>query len=82
MTPQDEKILTEIKRATDCVTKNSLEQTAYFRALGAKNNLNLEKYRKQVENELELSSKKEEQGSIFPFSLIYIRSPKRIMLVT
>ena len=52
ITAQDKSFLKQLTKATDSMSKNSVEQTAYFRALGEKNQLNMEKYRKQVETEL------------------------------
>ena len=43
------------------MSKNSVEQAAYFRALGAKNDLDMAKFRSQVENEL--NSEKTTDGS-------------------
>ena len=54
---QEEHILDEIKKATQSVSKNSVEQAAYFRAMAIKNNLNLDKYRQQVEQELKGENK-------------------------
>ena len=39
----------EIKKASQSVSKNSVEQAAYFRAMATKNNLNLDKFRKEVQ---------------------------------
>ena len=38
------------------MSKNSVEQTAYFWAMGAKNNLDLDKFRDQVEEELKVAN--------------------------
>ena len=35
------------------MNKNSIEQTAYFRALGAANNLNMDKFRDEVQKEID-----------------------------
>ena len=51
--PEDEEILNEIKKATQSVSKNSVEQTAYFHALGKYNNLDLAKFWSEVRKELE-----------------------------
>ena len=42
-----------------------MEQTAYFRAMGEKNHLNLDKFRSQVQNELDVKEKK--TGHFFKF---------------
>ena len=59
---QDDEILAQIKKATESVSKNSVEQTAYFRALGKVNKLDLDKYRSQVENELNGYAAVEKKG--------------------
>ena len=62
------KVLDEIKKASESVSKNSVEQTAYFQAMGAKNNLDLAKCREQVEQELQAadsSESPEKKGGTF-----------------
>ena len=49
---KDEKLMGQLEKASESVSQNSVEQTAYFRALGEKNGLNLDKYRAQVQQEL------------------------------
>ena len=68
LSPQDEAILDEIKKASKSVSKNSVEQTAYFWAMGAKNNLDLAKFREQIEQELQAtdsSESTEKKGDTF-----------------
>ena len=64
---QDQQILDEIKKATLSLNKNSMEQTAYFRALGAANNLKMDKFRDQVQKEIDDEMPKNEKGNIFLF---------------
>ena len=52
-----------IKDATQSFSKNSVEQTAYFRAMGEKNNLNMDKYRHQVEQELQANKSDAKKGT-------------------
>ena len=52
-----------IKDATQSFSKNSVEQTAYFQAMGEKNNLNMEKYRNQVEQELKTNKSDAKKGT-------------------
>ena len=61
-TGQDEAILGEIKKATQSMSKNSVEQTAYFRALGAQNNLNMDKFHQQVQDELKAEGTEGKKG--------------------
>ena len=55
----------QIKKATESVSKNSVEQTAYFRALGKFNNLDMDKFRNQVEKELRGSVDDKKTGNVF-----------------
>ena len=55
-------MLDDIRKCSQSVSKNTVEQTAYFRAWGAKNNLDMEKYRAQIERELEAEAKKKQTG--------------------
>ena len=55
----------DIRKCTESVQKSNIEQTAYFRAWGEKNNLDLEKYRKQVQDELKAENKTNEEGIYF-----------------
>ena len=54
----DEDILKEIKKCTKSVNSNLVEQTAYIHACAERKNLNLDKFKAQVEQEM----KAEEDG--------------------
>ena len=56
----DDQILKEIKKCTKPVNNNLLEQTAYIRACAEKKNLNLQKFKQQVESEMKNKEAKEE----------------------
>ena len=43
----------EIRKTANLVKKGSIEQTATLRAWSEKNNLNIDKFRQQVEQEIE-----------------------------
>ena len=53
---KEDKVLDDIRKCTDSFSINNVEQTAYFRAMGDKNQLNMDKYRDQVQQELEKKS--------------------------
>ena len=55
----------KIRKCTESVQKSSVEQTATMRAWREMNKLQVEKFRKQVEKELESTSKPnvDKQGS-------------------
>ena len=55
-TPLDVEVYKDIKQATKSVIMNSVEQTAYYCAMGEKKQLDMGKYRKQVQNELASAS--------------------------
>ena len=60
------EILAQIKECTASVKKSSVEQTATMRAWSAVNNLQVDKFRKEVEDELAPStSKTEDQAEGF-----------------
>ena len=50
----DEDILKEIKKCTKNVNSNLVEQTAYIRACAAKKNLDLDKFKAQVQQEMKV----------------------------
>ena len=52
----------DIRKCTQTIRKSSVEQTALFRAWGAKNNLTMEKFHEQVKKELEDESQNEGKG--------------------
>ena len=54
---EEKELFDEIRRCTQSVKKSSVEQTATMRAWSEKNQLNVEKFRDQVEKELEKTSK-------------------------
>ena len=56
--------MNQIEKATESVSMNSIEQTAYFRAVGDKNNLDMNKYRQQVVDELKARKNPAEKGII------------------
>ena len=60
-------VLDAIHKATESVSMNSVEQAAYFRAMGEKNNLNLEKFRGQVQNELAAKAAPAKKGNLIIF---------------
>ena len=53
--------MNDIRKCTQSLNKNSVEQTAYFRAWGKKNNLDMDKFRQEVQNELDGEAKKKEK---------------------
>ena len=53
----------KLQEASDSFSMTSVEQTAYFRAMGEKQNLNLNKHRDQVEKELKARRAKENKGN-------------------
>ena len=59
---EEVQVLEGIKKCTETLNKSGIEQTALFRAWGAKNNLNLEKFRQEVKNELAAEAKKGKKG--------------------
>ena len=60
----DDEILKEIKKCTKSVNNNLLEQTAYIRACAEKKNLNLQKFKEQVESEMKNKEDDEEKNSL------------------
>ena len=54
----------DIRKCTNTLNKSNVEQTAYFRAWGAKNNLEMDKYREQVQKEIELERQKDDKKGI------------------
>ena len=50
---KEDAILNDIRDATKSIKKSSVEQTACLRAWSDKNELDVDKYRKQVEKELD-----------------------------
>ena len=53
-------ILNEIKKCTQNVNTSLLEQNAYIRACAEKKNLNLDKFRAQLEEEMKSGDKDKE----------------------
>ena len=74
---QEEKILEEIKRCTEAVNSNAIEHTAYIRASAAKKEMDIEKYKIQVKDELQNASNaeksKEEDEEGKSYSLIFFQ---------
>ena len=60
---EDQEILKEIRKATKSVNKSSVEQTATLRAWSEVNKLDVGKYRKQVEEELDEDKDLGDKGS-------------------
>ena len=61
----EEKILEEIKKCTEAVNSNAIEHTAYIRASAAKKEMDIDKYKMQVKDELQnvkKQEKSEEEG--------------------
>ena len=52
----EREILVQIRKCTDAVNTNVVEHTAYIWAAAEKKDMNLDKYKKQVRQELASSS--------------------------
>ena len=59
---EEKDILDQIHKCTTSIKKSTVEQTATMRAWSAKNKLNVDKYRAQVENELNEEADKGDDG--------------------
>ena len=55
----------EIKECTRTVKSNLVEQTAYLHASAAKKNLDLDKFKRQVQKEMDKKSANSDQGNEF-----------------
>ena len=53
---KDELVMEDIRKCMQKIGKSSVETTAYFRALGAAKGLNMQKFRKEVEEEVDIES--------------------------
>ena len=53
----EQAILSEIRKCTEAVSTNVIEHTAYIRAAADKNDMDLDKYKNQVKNELQNANK-------------------------
>ena len=71
MSKKEEEMMVEITKSCKSVSKNSVEQTAYFPAMGEKNNLNLDKHRTDVEGELS-GTKKGNGAGAYMFHIVII----------
>ena len=54
----EKEILDQIRKCADAVNTNVIEHTAYIRATAAKKDINLDKYKNEVREELESTSAK------------------------
>ena len=54
----------DIRKCTKTLNKSNVEQTAYFRVWGAKNNIEMDKYHEQVQKEIKLERQKEDKEGI------------------
>ena len=54
--------MADIRQCTQSLSKSGVEQTALFRAWGAKNNLEMDKFRDEVQKELAEESTKAKKG--------------------
>ena len=58
---EEDDLLKEIRKCTESVKKSSVEQTATMRAWSAQNNLDVDKFRQEVESELKANAGTDEQ---------------------
>ena len=59
----DEVILKQIQKCAENVNSSIIEQTAYIRASAEKKNLDLAKYKAEIQNEMEQKGDKDEGKS-------------------
>ena len=52
MTPEEQAVFQRLEHCCNSFAKTGVEQSAYYRALGEAKGLNVDKHRKQVEEEL------------------------------
>ena len=53
----EDAILAEIRKCTEAVNTNAVEHTAYIRAAAAKKDIDIDKFRKEVRDQMEKTSK-------------------------
>ena len=73
-TQADDEILAEIRKCTKSVCKSSVEEAATMRAWSAKNDLDMDKYRQQVQQELDETNDKKEKGTCIGYTFCILKS--------
>ena len=83
LSKQDKEILDDIHEATKCISKSSVETTAYLRALSNSKGLDVKKFCQEVQDELQ--EEKSKMPSTFKFHLLvseYVLSPSDVCRIT
>ena len=62
MDEKEDMVLDDIRKCTKKIAKSSDESTAYFRALGKFKGLDMDKFRKEVQQEQEAEEKSTDEG--------------------